>query len=488
MSPDLGPLFEPRGVIVAGASTHPGKFGFVSLHNLISAGYRGRIFATNLEREPVLGVETFSSIDELPAGEADLVFVCTPQAAVPEVLRSAASKGVRAAFVTTAGYREAGPEGQAAEEELVALAGELDMALAGPNGQGVVSTPVGLCAQIVAPNPPAGSIGVVSQSGNLVSSMLNLARVSGVGVSRAISAGNAAMLGVDDYLAWYAQDAATRVSLAYVEGVGDGRRFFEQVAGSTATTPVVLVKGGASRAGQRAAASHTGSLASDDAVFDGAMRQAGAIRARTVEEAFDTAATLATQPRPRGPRVVVVTTVGGWGVLTADAIASSSLELIGLPDAVHDAVSELVPPRWSRNNPIDLAGGETRETIPEVLRIVAAHPEVDAVIFLGVGIQSNQARFLREGPFYPDHGIGRITEFHERQDTRYAEAAAEISEATGKPILVTTELGVADPDNPGPAAVRATGRLCYPSAHRAVRALDLAWRYEQRRQQRATSG
>ncbi len=483
---DLTPLFEPRGVIVAGASTHPGKFGFVSLHNLIAAGYSGRIFATNLDREPVLGIDTVTSVEDLPSGEADLVFVCTPRPAVPDILRSAAAKGVRAAFVTSAGYGEAGREGRDDQERLAALARELGMVLAGPNGQGVVSTPVGLCAQIVAPNPPAGSIGVVSQSGNLVSSMLNLARATGVGVSRAISAGNAAMLGVDDYLAWYAQDPATHVSLAYVEGLGDGRRFYEQVAASTETTPLVLVKGGASRAGQHAAASHTGSLASDDRIFDGAMRQAGAVRARTVEEAFDTAATLATQPRPRGPRVVVVTSVGGWGVLTADAIASSSLDLIPLPDEVRDAVSELVPPRWSRGNPIDLAGGETRETIPEVLRIVAGHPGVDAVIFCGIGIQANQARFLREGPFHPDHGIGRITEFHERQDARYAEAAAEISDETAKPVLVTTELAVADPDNAGPATVRATGRLCYPSAHRAVRALDLAWRYEHRRRQRAS--
>jgi acetyltransferase len=174
---------------------------------------------------------------------------------------------------------------------------------------------------------------------------------------------------------------------------------------------------------------------------------------------------------------MVLTTAGGWGVVTADAITRHpDLELAELPDDLAESLDELLPPRWSKNNPIDLAGGETRDTIPRVLELVAAHPDVDAVIHLGIGIQSNQARLLRRGGFYPDNGLERIVEFHERQDARYAQAAFEVSVATGKPILVASELAVAFPDNPGPAAVRATGRLCYPSADRAVTALGHLWR------------
>ena len=150
-------LFEPRGVLIAGASTHPGKFGFVSLHNLLAAGYQGRVFGTNLEGQDVLGVHTVASVDELPAGEIDLVFVCTPASANQELLRACARKGIGAAFVTSAGYGEAGEEGRRAQDELVALAAELGVLLAGPNGQGVVSTPAHLCAQIVAPYPPPGT-------------------------------------------------------------------------------------------------------------------------------------------------------------------------------------------------------------------------------------------------------------------------------------------------------------------------------------------
>jgi acetyltransferase len=464
-------LFEPRGVVVAGASTHPGKFGFVALHNILASGFQGRVGATNLEATPVLGVDTVATIDALPEGPWDLVFVCTPASANEELLRACARRGVRAAFLTSAGYGEAGDTGRAAERALVALADDLGILLAGPNGQGVVSTPVRLCAQIVAPYPPAGRIGIVSQSGNFVSSFENWAVQTGVGVSRAVSAGNAAAVTVADYLGWYADDDATAVSLAYVEGVADGRALFDRLAAVARRKPVVLVKGGTTASGQRAAASHTGSLASDDRIFDGLCRQAGITRATTIEEAFEAAATFATQPRPAGPRTAVLTTAGGWGVVTADAIARSDLVLAPLPDDLRVAIDEKLPPRWSRNNPIDFAGGETRDTIPEVMELVARHREIDAIVYLGLGIQSNQARLMRAGAFYPDHGLERIVAYHERQDARFAEAAAAISDATGKPILTATELAIADPANAGPATVRATGRVCYASANRAVTAL-----------------
>ena len=471
-------LFDPRGVIVAGASTHPGKFGYVALHNLLACGYRGRVFATNLEGTPVLGVDTVASIDALPAGAADLVFVCTPAAANLDLLRSCAAKGVKAAFIASAGYGEAGEAGRAAQAELVRVAEELGILVAGPNGQGVISTPSSMCAQIVAPYPPPGSIGIASQSGNFVSSFLNYAEHFGVGVSRAVSAGNAAAVGVADYLEFFADDPATNTGLAYVEGLIDGRDFVERMRVVSERMPVVLVKGGASDVGARAAASHTGSLATDDRVFDGAASQAGLLRAPSIEAAYDFAATFATQPLPRGPRVCVVSTAGGWGVVTADAISRArGLELLPMPDDLRDRLDRELPPRWSRNNPIDMAGGETKDTIPTVLEIAASHPDVDAVVFLGMGIQGNQGRLEREGPFYPDHGLERIVSYHERQDRRFTTVAADLSRSLAKPILTATELAICDRDNPAVAGCRDAGVLCYASANRAVAALAELWRY-----------
>ena len=228
--------------------------------------------------------------------------------------------------------------GRALERELVSVANALGIVLAGPNGQGVISTPVSMCAQIVAPYPPPGRISVASQSGNLVSSFLNYAVASGVGISKAISCGNSAQTTLADYLDYFGADPETAVALAYLEGVPDGAHFIDALRAFTARKPLVLVKGGVAAEGKRAAASHTGSLASDDRVFDGICRQWGALRAPTVEEAYEWAATFATQPLPRGRRVVVFTTAGGWGVLAADACAAAGLELIALPAAVRERV------------------------------------------------------------------------------------------------------------------------------------------------------
>jgi acetyltransferase len=220
-------------------------------------------------------------------------------------------------------------------------------------------------------------------------------------------------------------------------------------------------------------------------VFDGAARQAGLVRAATIEEAYDAAATFATQPLPKGPRVCVVSTAGGWGVVTADAVsATPGLELVPLPDDLRTALDEHLPPRWSRNNPIDMAGGETKDTIPTVLEIAASHPEVDAVVFLGMGIQGNQGRMEREGPFFPDHGLDRIVGYHERQDHRFTTVAAELSDSLGKPILAATELAIGDPANPAVVGCRESGKLCYASANRAVTALSHLWRYARWRQRR----
>ena len=471
-------LFEPRGVLVAGASTHPGKFGFVSLHNILASGYSGGVYGTNLQGEEVLGIKTVADIDSLPDNAIDLVFVCTPASANPDLLRACARKGIGAAFLTSAGYGEAGEEGIRLEAELVALADELGILLAGPNGQGVVSTPAQLCAQIVAPYPPAGTIAVASQSGNFVSSFLNYARQTGVGISRAVSAGNAAALGVADLVEWYGTDPETKVALTYVEGISDGRGLMERLARVAAHKPVVLIKGGATDKGARAAASHTGALAANDAIFDGACKAGGITRAANVEQAFEAAATFATQPLPLGPNVVVLTTAGGWGVVTSDAIANDgSMQLMTLPEDLLAQIDTKLPPRWSRNNPIDCAGGETRDTIPEVMAMIAEHKDVDAIIYLGLGIQANQARLMREGRFHPDHGLDRIVEYHERQDARFAQSAHDLSVATGKPILLATELAVADPNNSGVRTVRETGRLCYASGNRAAIALGHLYRY-----------
>jgi acetyltransferase len=482
------PLFYPRGIIITGVSQHPGKFGTVAFHNLLRYGYQGELFPLNREGVESFGRKTYTKISEVPKGAAELVFICTPTQINPDLLRQCAEVGVRAAFVASAGYGEAGPEGRTQQDELVALAEQLGIVLAGPNGQGLISTPVSMCAQIVAPYPPPGPISMASQSGNLGSSFMNYGCLTGVGFSKGISCGNSAQLALADYLEYFAADPETTVSLAYLEGVEDGRRFFEVARAHSARKPLVVLRGGVTESGKRAASSHTGAMASDDRVFEGVCRQAGITRAATVEDAFEAAATFATQPLPRGRRTLVFTVAGGWGVLTSDACIAAGLELIPLPDDLRAAIDKMVPPRWSRNNPIDLAGGETRDTIPEILELAASHPEVDAIVYLGIGIQAAQAQAFKSGEFYPEHGLDRMAEFHERQDRRYGTAAAEASERHQKPILVATDLVYTDRgyDNAGPLGVQESGRLCYQSGHRAIRALSHMLRYAEYRKRHSS--
>ena len=180
-----------------------------------------------------------------------------------------------------------------------------------------------------------------------------------------------------------------------MEKLDDGRRFLDAARAHTAKKPLVVLRGGTTDQGTRAASSHTGALASNARVFDGACRQAGITRATTLEEAYETAASFAVQPLPRGRRTLVFTVAGGWGVLTSDAIALAGLELIPLPDDLKSEIDKLVPPLWSKNNPIDLAGGETRDTIPQVLELAASHSDVDAIVYLGIGTQDGQGQAFR---------------------------------------------------------------------------------------------
>jgi len=479
----LRPLFHPRGIIVTGVSSHPGKFGTVAYHNLLRFGYAGEVFPINRDAAEVMGRPTLSDVSEVPKGAADLAVICTPAHVNAELLRACAGVGVRAAFVASGGYGEVDAEGVELERELVALADELGVVIVGPNGQGLVSTSVSMCAQIVAPYPPPGSISLVSQSGNLASSLMNYGCLSGVGFSKGVSCGNSAQLEVSDYLDYFADDPDTAVSLSYLEGIEDGRRFLDVARRHTARKPLVVLRGGVTPLGKRAASSHTGALASDDQIFQGVCRQAGIARAETVEEAYEVAATFATQPLPRGRRTLLLTAAGGWGVLTADACVAAGLDLIALPEDLYAEIDKRAPARWSRGNPVDLAGGERRDTVPEVLDLAAAHPDVDAILYLGLGIQAAQAEVFRSGRFHPDYGLDRMAEFHSRQDRRYALAATEASRRHQKPVLVATDLVYTDRayGNAGPLGVAESGRIAYPSGHRAVSALAHLARYAEYR-------
>ena len=471
-------LFDPQGVIVAGASSHPGKFGFVVLHNILRHGYGGKVFATNVDGGEILGVTAQTSIECIPDGAADLVFVCTPVRVNAELVRDCARKGVRAAFVMTGGYAEAGADGRRAEHELAAIAEEAGILLAGPNGQGIVSTPSSLCAQMVAPYPPAGRIGIASQSGNIVSTFENLALSTGIGISRAVSAGNAAVVGVADYLEFFAADPATDVGLAYLEGVRDGRALFEALRPrrERATTRVGA-RGSRPRGptGRRVAHRRARERRAD-------LRRACAGRRASTSLPRWKRRSKRPQPSPRSryradPNVAVLTTAGGWGVLTADALGALGAVAARVarrpPRGDRRAAAATVEPRQpdrpgggrdARHHPADL--GTPRGARRRATRCCSSARACSRTRRSSCAPATSRRATVSSASSSSTNA----------RTQRYAQVAADVSAASGKPILIATELAVTDPDNPGPRTVRETGKLCYWFANRAVTALEHLWR------------
>lgn len=469
--PNLDTLFNPKGIAVIGASTHPGKFGFVALHNILAAGFEGNVFATNPKTPEILGVQTLESVKSIPESSIDVAMICLGPEQTIAVLPELAEKGVKAGFVVSGGFRESGFEGTELEKELVEVANSLEMTIAGPNGQGFVSTPANLCSQIVSPYPPTGNLSIASQSGNILSAMLNQARAKNIGIARAISIGNQAQVDIAEYIRYFGRDPETKVIVSYVEGLPNGRDFYDSLKEVSCGKPVIIIRGGTTSDGAKAASSHTGSMASDQKIFETAVTQAGAILASDPNEAFEFAAAFATKPLPNGRKVIVVTTAGGWGVITADAISRSRLDLMELPQDLEEQINQFLPPRWSKNNPVDLAGGETRDTIPSLIPLILGHPEVDSMIFLGLGIQGNVARTYKESPVATAE-TEKMANFHISQEKRYAQAIIKSSKDFGKPVFVATEIGITDTHNAGPKALIDAGETCFSSPLSAVKALE----------------
>ena len=353
--PSLAPFFDPRSVAVIGASRDPSKVGGSVLANLRSAGFDGRVLPVNVRAEVVQGLAAFPSLLAVD-GHVDLAVITVPAPAVLPALKECVAKGVPAAVVISAGFRENGEEGRKREGELREWLGRQPIRVLGPNCLGWIRPSRRLNVTFAPGMPQAGNIAFVSHSGALAVAILDWAQERRMGFSLFASLGNQADITESDVLGAVARDDETRVIVGYIEGVAEGRRFFETLREAAALKPVVLLKAGRSAEGARAVSSHTGALAGSDRAFDAAVRQAGAVRAGSVEELFDLARGLASQPLPRGRRLLVVTNGGGLGIVSTDAARESGLEVAPLDDPVRRRLDALLPPTASVVNPVDLVG------------------------------------------------------------------------------------------------------------------------------------
>ncbi len=379
----LRPFFEPRSVAVIGASKRRGSIGGELFRNILEGDFAGAAYPVNRDGGPVAGVRGYRTIDEIP-DPVDLAVITLPSTAVLGAAKQALRKGVRALIVISAGFAEIGSEGVERQEQLLALVRSHGARLIGPNCLGIAVSGPSLNATFAARSAPAGNIGFSSQSGALGLALLEAAESRGLGLSAFVSIGNKADVSTNDLLEWWENDSATEVVLMYVESFGNPRHFGRLTRRVARTKPILALKSGTTATGQRAASSHTAALAGSDAAADALFHQAGVIRAASLEELVDVAALLSSQPELRGRRVAVLTNAGGLGILCADACEAVGLTLPDLTDETRSALSELLSPEASVQNPVDMLGGATAATYATALPLLLEDSQVDAIVVLFV--------------------------------------------------------------------------------------------------------
>jgi acetyltransferase len=396
LHPNLNPFFQPKGIVVIGASQNPTKLGFGLARNLFQSGYRGAIHLVNPKGGTLLEHPVYKRISEVP-DPADLAVLLIPAPIVPDSLIACGERGIRAAIIASGGFRETGPDGVALEERCLAIARDYKMRLVGPNCIGIIDTHLPLDTTFLPPpGPPPGDVAFISHSGAICAAVIDWARGQGFGLSRLVSLGNQADVNETDVLTPMAADPHTRVITLYLEGVSDGRRFVKEAYRVGRQKPIIALKVGRFESGQRAVASHTGAMAGRESAFNAAFRRAGVIRAETSEALFDLAKALAWCPTPRGHAVAVLTNAGGPGVTAADALESHGLQLAVLTAETHAALQGILPAAANVQNPVDMLASASPEQYAHCLRILLADPNVDSVLLI-----------LPPPPMYTAGGVAR---------------------------------------------------------------------------------
>jgi acetyltransferase len=331
----LDAMFSPASVAVIGATSRPGTVGRTVLENLLRDTFRGKIYAVNAKHEEVLGHKAYKSIRDIPQ-PVDLAVVATPAVTVSPVIAECIEAGAKAAVVISAGFKERGAEGAALEQQIRDQLKRSSLRLIGPNCLGIMNPTIGLNATFAKDPPQAGSVAFLSQSGALLSAILDWSHREQVGFSAIVSTGSMLDVGWGDLIYYFGDDPHTKSILLYMESVGDARSFLSAAREVALSKPIIVIKAGRSEAASRAAASHTGALTGSDEVLDAAFRRSGVLRVHNIADLFYMAEVLGRQPRPKGPRLTILTNAGGPAVLATDALVANGGEL-----------AELSPKAWN---------------------------------------------------------------------------------------------------------------------------------------------
>ena len=447
----LAPIFTPKSVAVVGASERAGSVGCTVLTNLMASPFGGPVWPVNPKRPSVLGLPAYKSIADLP-GVPDLIVVTTPAATVPGIIREAVAAGVPSAIVISAGFKEIGEPGKALEREIAeTIRGK--MRLIGPNCLGVMNPVGGVNANFAKEMVPAGRLAFISQSGALGCAVLDWCIRERVGLSGFVSAGSMLDVSFGELIDHYGQDPNTDSIVIYMESIGDARSFLSAARAVAMNKPILVIKAGRTAAAAKAAASHTGSLTGSDDVLDAAFRRAGVLRVNSISELFYVAEALAKQPRPKGPRLTMLTNAGGPGVLATDALISAGGELTDISADTVAAYNAFLPEAWSHNNPVDILGDAEADRYAKALEIASKDANTDGMLVI-------------------------LTPQGMTDAAAVAKDLAPYAHATGKPVIASWMGG--DVVAEGESILKKAGIPVFPYPDAAAETFVLTWKHSAR--------
>jgi acyl-CoA synthetase (NDP forming) len=479
----LGSCFYPESIAFVGASSVPGKWGHMLPTNTLSRNYKGAVYLVNPKGGKIIGRKAYQNLTDIE-GDIDLVVVTIPAEKVIDLIPALVEKKVQGMLLITSGFKEVGPEGQALENDLMEKARKANILVLGPNTMGICNPHADFfcCAANAYPLP--GSTALVCQSGNMGTQLLAFAEQQDIGIRAFSGSGNEGMVTIEDYMEAFEIDELTRTVVLYIESVKDGARFFRSAARVSRKKPVVVLKGGRTRMGKRAAASHTGAMASDVKVFEAACRQAGVIQVEQPMELLDLSAVFSSLPLPKGKRVAIMTLGGGWGVITTDLCADYGLEVPDLSEEIIERLNNILPTFWSHGNPVDIVG-EGDPNIPKTcMEELLKWDGCDAVIHLGIHgkrvlANSMMDSVLKTDPNIDERSTALFKETLLVEEEAYAKYIVEMTRKYEKPVLgvslLTDEISrtlYRYDDNPYKG-------VFFPSPERAVKALAGMCQYNQ---------
>jgi acetyltransferase len=378
---NLDKIFNPQNVAIIGASDAEGSVGYAIVKNFTQMGYTGKVYFVNIRKPEILGVKTYQTVDQIPE-PVDLAIIATPAKTVPDVMEECGRAHVKGVIIVSAGFKETGPAGKALEEKILEVAKKHDIRVIGPNCIGIIRPRNNLNATFLDKMPKPGNVAFLSQSGALGSAILDWAIHENIGFSNFVSVGSMIDVDFGDLIDYFGSDPKTKSILMYVEGITEARKFMSAARHFARTKPIIVVKSGKFAESAKAAASHTGSLSGEDEIYDAAFKRAGVVRVSEIADLFNAAEVLGTQPLPKGPSLAVITNAGGPGVMATDALIAQGGNLAKLSQKTMDVLNSVLPPFWSKGNPIDVLGDARADRYKAAVEACLNDDNIDGILIV----------------------------------------------------------------------------------------------------------